>query len=141
MSDHCDLCQSGQLRCVYWPDTTERGLSVYLCQRCGLVQSLPRIDHVAKRLVSTSSGAAWGNVRYGKAFRTASAIGAISRVLPLSRVACCLDVGSNRGSFVLRLRELNPTSEVWAIEPDTIVVDRYAGRDDIRCLSTRLEAT
>ena len=70
MTDLCDLCRSPALEQVYQPPGSGRGLTVYLCDHCGLVQSLPRIDRAPRRAAAVSAGADWGNVRYGKGFRT-----------------------------------------------------------------------
>lgn len=120
----CDLCGSDRLALVYDPGSA-RGLTVYLCERCGLVQSLPRIDAVPVRRVAVSSGVDWGNLRYGKGLRTQAALDLLG---DLSGTRACLDVGSNRGDFVLRLREQAPGAAIDAIEPDAGVVDEYRDR-------------
>ena len=58
------------------PEGSGRGLKIHLCRHCGLVQSLPRIDRAPRRSAAVSSGADWGNVRYGKGFRTKQRFGA-----------------------------------------------------------------
>ena len=40
----CDLCGADSLDQIYQPERSGRGLKIYLCRHCGLVQSLPRID-------------------------------------------------------------------------------------------------
>src|SRR3954465_1571194 len=76
----CDLCGATSLAQVYKPERSTRGLQIYLCRHCGLVQSLPRIDRMASRNQATvSQGADWGNVRYGKGFRTQIALDALAR--------------------------------------------------------------
>ncbi len=73
----CDFCRRDNLTAVYKPDGTTRGLTVYLCHHCGLVQSAPRIARTAQRHdAAVSGGADWGNVRYGKGFRTQIALDA-----------------------------------------------------------------
>ena len=80
MSNSCGLCNETSLDEVYTPERSTRGIKVYLCRHCGLVQSLPRIDHAPRRGAAVSSGADWGNVRYGKGFRTKAALDAITRL-------------------------------------------------------------
>ena len=64
---------------AYAPERSTRGLKVYLCRHCGLVQSLPRIDRTRQRhAAAVSGGADWGNVRYGKGFRTRQALDALA---------------------------------------------------------------
>src|SRR6185312_10510196 len=100
MSDICELCGGGRLKSVYEPEGSKRGITVHLCEDCGLVQSLPRIDREARAPAAVSSGADWGNVRYGKRFRTRHAMDALTRHADLTGDIALLDVGSNRGSFV-----------------------------------------
>ena len=97
----CDFCRKNKLAAIYKPDGSTRGLTVYVCERCGLVQSAPRIARTADRhAAAVSGGADWGNVRYGKGFRTGAAMEAIAHHADLSGTPALLDVGSNRGSFV-----------------------------------------
>ena len=63
----CDFCRPDSLTFAYAPDGSTRGLKVYVCQHCGLVQSAPRIARTKERhSAAVSGGADWGNVRYGK---------------------------------------------------------------------------
>src|SRR5689334_17919078 len=96
----CDFCQRAALTQVYTPEGSTRGLTVMLCGHCGLVQSTPRIARTADRhAAAVSGGADWGNVRYGKGFRTSIALEAIARQADMASALRLLDVGSNRGSF------------------------------------------
>ena len=103
MSEICDLCRVPALEPVYRPDGTTRGITVHLCNRCGLVQSLPRIDRAPRRGAAVSGGADWGNVRYGKGFRTEACLQLMRAHADLGAPLRVLDVGSNRGSFARHL--------------------------------------
>src|SRR5580698_3613465 len=99
-STACDQCGHATLDFAYEPESSGRGLKVYLCRHCGLVQSAPRIARTATRhSAAVSGGADWGNVRYGKGFRTGQALDALARHADFSAPLALLDVGSNRGSF------------------------------------------
>ncbi|MBU6471342.1 MAG: hypothetical protein KGQ94_01685, partial [Alphaproteobacteria bacterium] len=100
MSETCELCRRPALEPVYEAEGSGRGLKIHLCRHCGLLQSLPRLDRAPRRTAAVSGGADWGNVRYGKGFRTAAALSALRRHSDLSSGLVLLDVGSNRGSFV-----------------------------------------
>jgi SAM-dependent methyltransferase len=139
LTETCDLCGDSRLTLAYRPPTSVRGLAVYVCENCGLVQSLPRVDQGPSRQVAVSCGAAWGNVRYGKGFRTETAISFLQQTLNLEAVQQCLDIGANRGSFVLRLQEIAPQAEITAIEPDRHVVEGYAGNPGIHLIVGRIE--
>src|SRR5690242_12571864 len=118
MSNICELCRRDALECVYTPDNSTRGLKVHLCRHCGLVQSLPRVARATRAPAAVSSGADWGNVRYGKGFRTTAAIDALARHIDLSKDIALLDVGSNRGSFARAMLKAAPKAHLVAVEPD-----------------------
>jgi ubiquinone/menaquinone biosynthesis C-methylase UbiE len=123
MREPCELCHHETLTQVYEPERSSRGLKIYLCNHCGLVQSLPRIDRAPRRAAAVSGGSDWGNVRYGKAFRTEAAMKALSRHANFNGGLVLLDVGSNRGSFVRAFLEAAPSAQVLALEPDERVAD------------------
>jgi SAM-dependent methyltransferase len=141
MSNSCGLCSDPTLDEVYSPERSTRGIKVYLCRHCGLVQSLPRIDHAPRRAAAVSSGADWGNVRYGKGFRTKAALDALARHADLTSPLSLLDVGSNRGSFVRAFLEAAPRAQLVAVEPDERVVNSCAGLARTELIHARIEAT
>ncbi len=122
MLDSCELCGRDGLILAYAPDHSTRGIRVYLCPACGLVQSLPRIDRAPRAPAAVSCGADWGNVRYGKGFRTAIALEAVKRYGGLGYFTL-LDVGSNRGRFLAAVKNSFPAATLVAVEPD----ERVAG--------------
>jgi SAM-dependent methyltransferase len=118
MSDLCALCRIDCVEPVYRPDGSTRGETVHLCLHCGLVQSLPRTDRDTRAPAAVSSGADWGNVRYGKGFRTKAAMEALTRHANLAKDCTLLDVGSNRGSFAKAFLDAAPQASIVAVEPD-----------------------
>jgi SAM-dependent methyltransferase len=139
MSDVCELCRAEALVPVYAPDRSPRGLRVHLCRCCGLVQSLPRIDRAPRAPAAVSGGADWGNVRYGKAFRTQAALAALNRHADLARPLSILDVGSNRGSFARAVLEAAPNAHLVAVEPDERVADACAALERCALVCARIE--
>jgi SAM-dependent methyltransferase len=124
---------------VYEPEASKRGLKIYSCSHCGLVQSLPRIDHAPRAPAAVSGGADWGNVRYGKAFRTDAALSLLERHVNFSSAMSVLDVGSNRGSFVRAFLESAHAAHVVALEPDERVASSCAGLDRVELINDRIE--
>ena len=139
MSDNCELCRQEALDCVYQPDRSTRGLKVYLCRHCGLVQSLPRLARAPRAVATVSSGADWGNVRYGKGFRTKAALDALARHADLSTALKLLDVGSNRGSFAKSFLDAAPGAHVTAVEPDERFYQSCAGLPRTDLIHGRIE--
>ena len=139
MSELCDLCGRDALAFLYEPERSARGISVHLCGHCGLVQSLPRVEHSERAPAAVSAGADWGNVRYGKGFRTKIALDAISRHVDLNGDLAILDVGSNRGSFAKAIVDAAPRAQLVAVEPDERVVDSCRDLDRTELIPARIE--
>jgi SAM-dependent methyltransferase len=139
MSELCELCRGSDLQPVYRPEGSTRGLSVHLCAGCGLVQSLPRADRAARAPAAVSSGADWGNVRYGKGFRTKAAMETIARHIDLDCEFSILDVGSNRGSFAKAILASAPHAQLTAVEPDERVAQSCAELERTELIAARIE--
>ena len=141
MTDLCDLCRSSALEPVYQPPGTGRGLTVYLCDHCGLMQSLPRIAHAPRRAAAVSAGADWGNVRYGKGFRTEACLLILRARADLGESLSVLDVGSNRGSFARALLAEAPRARLTCVEPDERVARSCSNIERIESVCARIEDT
>jgi SAM-dependent methyltransferase len=139
MRDVCELCRHDALRAIYTPERSTRGITVHLCDHCGLLQSLPRIDRAERAAAAVSSGADWGNVRYGKGFRTQVAIEAIARHADLNSDIVLLDVGSNRASFARKFLEVAPNAAIIAVEPDERVADSVRELARTELIRARIE--
>jgi len=135
----CDLCSGDKLEVRYKVPTTRRNLSIYVCKNCGLVQSFPKIDHVKDNNIAISGDADWGNIRYGKGFVSKKAIIKLSETIDLKKIHNCLDIGSNRGSFVIGLSNISPKMEFIAIEPDTRIINEYDNKPKIKIINDRFE--
>jgi SAM-dependent methyltransferase len=141
-SSLCGFCGHDGLAFAYLPDGGTRGLKVHVCGHCGLVQSTPRIARTKDRHgAAVSGGADWGNVRYGKGFRTDAAMAAIRRHADLSQGIALLDVGSNRGSFARAFLEAAPAACLTAVEPDERFADSCADLPRTELVRARTEDT
>ncbi len=141
MPDNCELCRCDALEAVYTPERSTRGISVHICANCGLVQSLPRADRAPRQAPAVSSGADWGNVRYGKGFRTKIALDALLRHKKPTDSLTLLDVGSNRGSFAHALLSAAPQADIVAVEPDERVAQSCADLKRTELHVSRIEDT
>ncbi|MEJ1968010.1 MAG: class I SAM-dependent methyltransferase [Rhizomicrobium sp.] len=139
MTEPCELCRRAALEPIYQPERSTRGLTVYLCGVCGLLQSLPRADRAARAPAAVSGGADWGNVRYGKGFRTRIAVEALRRHCDFACDFSLLDVGSNRGSFARALLDAAPAAHLTAVEPDERVATACAGLPRTHLIQERIE--
>ena len=141
MPDFCELCRCDALEAIYTPERSLRGISVHICAQCGLVQSLPRADRAPRAAPAVSGGADWGNVRYGKGFRTKIALDAVLRHRGPAKVFSLLDIGSNRGRFTRALLDGAANATVVAVEPDERVAQSCAGLERCELLVSRIEDT
>lgn len=140
MKEGCNTCLDESLEEVYSAPDTLRELKIFLCKNCGLVQSLPRTDHVLDRTRRVTSGAAWGNVRYGKGFRAKFALEFMQTSVPGFSPSKILDVGANRGVFLKTLAdEFSDIDQLVAVEPDSNVVDSYKDSKNIKFINDRIE--
>jgi SAM-dependent methyltransferase len=139
MSELCELCGRDALEFLYKPERSTRNIGVHLCTQCGLVQSLPRIDRDKRAPAAVSSGADWGNVRYGKGFRTKIVLETLGRHVDLDSVLSLLDVGSNRGSFAKAFIDAAPNAQLVAVEPDERVVNSCATLERTELVASRIE--
>jgi SAM-dependent methyltransferase len=141
MTFSCDLCDNTALEQVYAPQNSPRRLTVWLCSHCGLLQSLPRTDRAERKEATISSGADWGNLRYGKGFRAEANLATLRPFLNKQRPLRVLDIGANRGAFGLELKSAYPKAHIMGIEPDERVVGAWAGKSGFTWLHARLEDT
>jgi len=135
----CDFCKSTNLRDAYPVPDSALGMVVQICMDCGLVQSHQTKPKPQVRLVSTSSGAGWGNIRHGKGLRLKSAVPLIKAAKGWDEVRSVLDVGSNRGDFIHWLLSEKPDAQITAVEPDLEVVATYKNLPSVRLIGDRFE--
>jgi SAM-dependent methyltransferase len=107
-----------------------------------LVQSAPRIARTKDRhAAAVSGGADWGNVRYGKGFRTDVALDAIAARADMAAPLQLLDVGSNRGSFARAFLDAAPGAHIIAVEPDERFAASCADLPRTDLIQARIENT
>ena len=126
----CDFCGGALGESLYTPRGTRRNIGVFVCQTCGLLQSVSLAPFEPSREVSLSCDADWGNVRHGKGARFASLLPML-RSLSWNRISRIVDVGSSRGDFVQWVASEHPGKEIYAIEPDASVTGSYDERPAI----------
>jgi hypothetical protein len=127
----CDFCASTESRFLYTPTGTRRGVNVWCCSNCGLVQSnFSRKEESKVRTLSTDAD--WGNVRHGKGVRFDHLKGLIKKYVDLGAIKNIVDIGSNRGDFVKWAKIEMPKATIIAIEPDGSVIDTYKNLDGIQ---------
>lgn len=139
INEVCENCKGELLKC-YEPADTLRGLSIFRCLSCDLLQSLPRIDHQKDRTKRVSSGAAWGNIRYGKVFRNEKSFDFIKSRMKIEDIKSILDIGSSRGYFLkLAKNNLPNLDQSIGVEPDSAIVNKMDDYEDVSIIVDRVE--
>ncbi len=134
----CDFCQSSLSKPDYIPQGTRRLMAVHVCPVCGLSQSCQGVSE-PDRIRTLSADADWGNVRHGKGVRFGALRSILERDVNWFETRRAVDIGANRGDFILWLNTTHQEVECWAIEPDESVVSTYANLSSVRLHVNRLE--
>lgn len=134
----CDFC-CGDLIVRYVIPGSVRGMQAAVCAQCGLAQSLQTRPKPAVREVKASSESDWGNIRHGKGLRMEQTKPLLERFIPWDAAQSVLDIGANRGAFVLWARARNPHARITAVEPDNEVVEEYRNAAGIETIVGRIE--
>jgi 2-polyprenyl-3-methyl-5-hydroxy-6-metoxy-1,4-benzoquinol methylase len=134
----CDFCQQTLGEPAYYPVNSLRFMAVFECNKCHLCQSksLQQFDRDSRRTLSCDAD--WGNVRHGKGARFNGVMEWLKAV-DFSSVKKVMDVGSNRGDFVLWVNDHYPQISITAIEPDTTILSNYQDKTNINIFSCRFE--
>jgi hypothetical protein len=117
-----------------------RNLKIYLCRHCACCK-VSRTDRAPRRSAAVSSGADWGNVRYGGGFAPKRARDAAqARASPINR--CALSMSAlNRASFARAFLAAAPAAQLTCVEPDERVADSCGSLARAELVSARIEAT
>lgn len=109
-----------------------------VCRECGLVQSVYSTSINPREILSLSSGADFGNVRYGKSFTTRAHMEILDKIVPWKEIKSVLDIGSNRGSFIYATYFRGDFS-ITAVEPDTRITPNYREYPRVNLIKKRIE--
>ena len=113
--DRCLTCNVNLPEAIYIVPTSNIGAKIYICPQCSLVQTRPIVAKT-NSAPSSTSGAGWGGLRYGKGFAAEGAFDALRTKLINHRTI--LDVGAGRGYFADIANRYWQVSEYVAVEPE-----------------------
>ncbi len=137
-SPSCDHCQT-PLRNPYHPVGTRRGMQVFTCERCGLIQSVSTVAYESHPAPSMSCDADRASIKYTKDI----IVDAHSRLLEehagLATARDSADIGSNRGSMLARLLAVPGMRTVLAVESDAAVTSAYPADPRLTTIARRVE--
>lgn len=136
---NCDFCDTPTLEHAYTPINSARGMEVFVCRRCGLVQSFPTVPYQSRPPGSMSADANRSSYRYTKDVISERYEECFSQFVDFSRIADVLDVGSNRGAFINYLEMRHPGKRIVGVEPDSSVIAGYASLPNVSVKTSRFE--
>lgn len=139
IKSHCDFCLSAGLEHVYTPIRSARGMEVYLCGHCGLMQSFPTVAYPSRPPGSMSADADRSSYRYTKDVISDRYEKCFRQCLDFAKFENILDVGSNRGAFIKYLESHHPGKQITGIEPDASVTHTYSGLPNVSVQECRFE--
>lgn len=135
----CDFCGVNQLDFLYTPINSARGMQIYVCPNCGLVQSISTSQYKSRPPGSMSADADRSSFRYTKDVISGRYDDIFADHVNFSEISHVLDIGSNRGAFINYLDRRHPGRCIEAIEPDSSVVGEYAKRENVNVQVCRFE--
>ena len=121
----CSFCETETLEHVYTPINSARGMEVFICRTCGLVQSISTISYKSRPPGSMSADADRSSYRYTKDVIANRYEECFSMHVDFNLIKTVLDIGSNRGAFVNYLQTNYPGKNIVGIEPDPSVITGY----------------
>lgn len=129
MTFNCNLCSEPMQNPVYQPIGTRRQSKVFLCENCGLCQTIQTNDpEQGKRTLSSDAG--WGNVRHAKGVRLeAQKENLTSTLRNLPQNARILDLGSSRGQFIKWCKNKFPNFQFVGIESDQSIAETFGSEE------------
>jgi SAM-dependent methyltransferase len=135
----CDFCSSKQLDHAYTPIRSARGMEVYVCGYCGLVQSFSTMAYQSRPPGSMSADADRSSYRYTKDVISDRYDKCFTQCVDFTQIQHILDVGSNRGAFIKYLEANYPGKEITGVEPDNSITDSYSSLPNVEVQKCRLE--
>lgn len=137
--ERCDFCASTQLDHVYTPIRSTRGMEVYVCDHCGLVQSFSTIAYQSRPPGSMSADADRSSYRYTKDVISDRYDKCFTQCVDFTKFEHILDIGSNRGAFIKYLGTHYPGKQITCIEPDPTITGAYSVLPNVSVQECRFE--
>lgn len=135
----CTSC-SGELTAKYSPINTKRGIKVYSCTNCGLMQSFGGV-YVSRPKGSMSCDADRASIKYTKTLVLQDQIDWLTgKNINFSKFQRVLDIGANRGSFMTYFFNQNDSFlDYHAVETEPLFEDLYPAHPNLRVEIDRIE--
>lgn len=135
---NCDFCDS-PIEHIYNPINSKRGMKLYVCQNCGLLESKPSLEYKSRPPGNMSSDADRSSYRYTKTLVASSYSDTMIKYIKPHKINKILDIGSNRGAFFSWASENLEFDFIKCIETDASIVDDYKNNPKVSLSIDRIE--
>jgi 2-polyprenyl-3-methyl-5-hydroxy-6-metoxy-1,4-benzoquinol methylase len=136
----CDFCNSKNLASVYKPINTARGMMVFCCDKCGLLQSLSnQKEYIKNPPPSMSADANRASIFYTKDIENTNYTSILTKCVTIDDTKKVMDIGSNRGAFYKFLSLEYPDIEFHGVEPNKEIVKSYQNEKHVTVFNDRFE--
>jgi SAM-dependent methyltransferase len=135
----CDFCTSDEMEFIYTPINTIRGMEVYVCNACGLLQSFATKKYESRPAGSMSADADRSSFKYTKDLVSGSYLEVFNQHVDFKCFDKILDIGSNRGAFIRWIEEGHPGKQITAIEPHPEIPRSYSSLTNVKLHNCRFE--
>lgn len=136
---NCDFCESDEIEFIYTPINTIRGMEVYVCNACGLLQGFATKKYESRPPGSMSADADRSSFRYTKDLVSGSYLEVFNQYIEFNSFDKILDVGSNRGAFIKWIEANHQGKKITAIEPHPEIPNSYSGLKNVELHNCRFE--
>ena len=135
----CTSC-SGELAPEHSPINTRRGMQVYSCSHCGLMQSFGGV-YVSRPKGSMSCDADRASIKYTKTLVLQDQLDWLNdNGVSFDKYQRILDIGSNRGSFMTYFLNQNESFlDYHAVETEPLFEELYPDHPNLRVEINRIE--
>lgn len=138
INENCDFCNS-KIEHAYNPINSRRGMELYVCQNCGLLESKPTKSYISRPPGNMSSDADRSSYRYTKTLVSDSYSDAMLEHIKPLQINKILDIGSNRGAFFNWASDNLTFDSITCVETDGSIVDSYKNNPKVNLIINRIE--
>lgn len=135
---NCDFCDHS-IEHVYDPINSKRGMQLFVCENCGLLESKPSVAYTSRPPGNMSSDADRSSYRYTKTLVAGSYSDMMIEFIKPLQINKILDIGSNRGAFFKWASKNLEFNTITCIETDETIVEDYIGDPRVDLTIDRLE--
>lgn len=135
---NCDFCDSS-IEHIYNPINSLRGMKLFVCNNCGLLESKPSVEYESRPPGNMSSDADRSSYRYTKTLVANTYADLMLKYIKPMKINQILDVGSNRGAFFQWASSNLNFNKIKCVETDGSIVDDYKNNLKVDLTIDRIE--